>query len=566
MGLTTTLNTAQGGMQLSQTAIDVIGNNLANSDTNGFKAAQILFSTQLSQTLSIGAPPTATSGGTNPMQIGLGAKTAALTTDFGQGALLATGGTSDLAIQGPGFFVVEGSNGQAYTRAGNFLLNEQSQLVNTQGARVLGYDIDAAGNVDTGTLVPLEIPFGTVSSGNPTTTVSITGTLLGTGDVATQGTILNSAPLVDGAAALITAASAGTTLLSDLRLQSDPATPLFAVNDEITFAPTKGTQTLSGTSLTVQAGTTVQEYLDFINESLGIQETDAGGAPLAGSPGVTMDAGGSGQIVVTGNYGTVNDVTIGGGAIQNNGTPVDLSFTKLQTADGEGTSTSFIVYDSLGTPITVRMHAYLESTSANSATFRYLVESSDDSDLDIAVGNGTLTFDSVGGITANNDNTFVIDRAATAASPLQFDIDLSTIFGGVSDSGSELQFASQDGTPPGTLTDFVIDEQGLIRGVFDNGLITPVGQIVLSTFANSSGLIHTGDNLFVVGVNSGVPRISIPGSLGSGTIQTGAIEKSNVEIGEELIELINVSAVYRGNARVISTAQQMIDELLILGR
>ncbi len=566
MGLTTTLNTAQGGMQLSQTAIDVIGDNLANSDTNGFKAAQISFSTQLSQTLSIGAPPSATNGGTNPMQIGLGAKTASVITNFGQGALLTTGNTSDLAIQGPGFFVVDGNNGQSFTRAGNFLLNEQSQLVNTLGARVLGYDIDLSGNVDTSSLVPLEIPFGSVTSGRPTTNVEISGSLLSTGDVATQGSVLTSAALVDGAAAAITGATAGTTPLADVRLLSDPATPLFAVNDLISFAPMKGPRTLSTTTLTVQAGTTFQEFLDFLNDSLGIQETDSAGTPLPGTPGVVMDAGGSGQIEITGNFGTVNDITISAGAFQLGGNSLDLGFAKSQTANGESASTSFVVYDSLGTPISVQLHAYLESTSSNSTTFRYLVESADDSDVDIALGNGTLSFDSVGSITANLDNTFAVDRDLTAASSLQFDMDLTKVFGGVTTGSSELQFVSQDGTPPGTLTDFVIDQQGLVRGVFDNGLISAVGQIVLATFANSAGLIKTGDNLFVTGVNSGVPRIGTPGTLGSGTVQTGAVEKSNVEIGEELVEMINVSAVYRGNARVISTAQQMIDELLLLGR
>ena len=116
MGLTSALNTSVNGLSLNETAIAVIGNNIANADTNGFKAADVLFSTQLSQTLSIGSAPTATNGGTNPQQIGLGAQIAAIQTDFSEGSITNTSSPSDLAIQGNGFFVLKSPQGQVYTR------------------------------------------------------------------------------------------------------------------------------------------------------------------------------------------------------------------------------------------------------------------------------------------------------------------------------------------------------------------------------------------------------------------------------------------------------------------
>src|ERR1700733_14497245 len=116
MGLTSALNTSVNGLSLNETAIAVIGNNIANADTNGFKASDVLFTTQLSQTLSVGSGPTATNGGTNPQQIGLGASIASIATDFSQGSITNTSSPSDLAIQGQGFFVLNSPSGDVYTR------------------------------------------------------------------------------------------------------------------------------------------------------------------------------------------------------------------------------------------------------------------------------------------------------------------------------------------------------------------------------------------------------------------------------------------------------------------
>ena len=142
MGLTTALNTSLNGLQLNETAIEVIGNNIANAATNGYKASAVQFTTQLSRTLSVGSAPQGQNGGTNPRQVGLGSTTAAIRRDFSQGAITTSTSPSDLAIEGEGFFVLSGADGQVYTRNGNFTLNNQSQLVNADGLRVKGYGID----------------------------------------------------------------------------------------------------------------------------------------------------------------------------------------------------------------------------------------------------------------------------------------------------------------------------------------------------------------------------------------------------------------------------------------
>src|SRR5262249_38785527 len=128
MGLTSALNTSLNGLQLNETTIDVLGNNIANAGTNGFKASNGLFTTQLSRTLSVGSRPTSYNGGTTPKQIGLGATTASISRDFTQGSVTNSTSPSDLALQGDGFFILNGSAGTVYTRNGNFSLNSDSLL------------------------------------------------------------------------------------------------------------------------------------------------------------------------------------------------------------------------------------------------------------------------------------------------------------------------------------------------------------------------------------------------------------------------------------------------------
>ena len=175
--LTSAMNTSVNALALNETAISVIGNNIANADTNGFKASTVLFTTQLSQTLSAGSAPTSTNGGTNPSQIGLGASIAATETDFTQGGITNTDIPSDLAIQGNGFFVLNTSSGTVYTRDGDFTLNANNQLVKASGVDVQGYGVDSSFKLQTTQLQNLTIPLGNLNVAQQTTNLSINGAL-----------------------------------------------------------------------------------------------------------------------------------------------------------------------------------------------------------------------------------------------------------------------------------------------------------------------------------------------------------------------------------------------------
>jgi flagellar hook protein FlgE len=292
---------------------------------------------------------------------------------------------------------------------------------------------------------------------------------------------------------------------------------------------------------------------------------DPNTVPAAGQPGINIV---DGQFQIVGNVGIVNNIDVTVGDLTANGTTVPISFNKLFSADGESAITDFVVFDSLGEAVTVKMTAVLESRNSNSTTYRYFIESFDDSDNDVVVSNGTIQFDSVGKISAGQTATFSIDRENTAAvSPMQVTIDFSDVSGISSESaGSRLVMSAQDGSDPGTLTSFVIDETGVINGIFDNGIIRTLGQITLARFANPQGLLENGASTFREGVSSGPPFIATPGNFGAGTIRAGSIELSNTDIGRNLVDLIVASTNYRGNARVISSVQQLVDELLVLGR
>ena len=147
--------------------------------------------------------------------------------------------------------------------------------------------------------------------------------------------------------------------------------------------------------------------------------------------------------------------------------------------------------------------------------------------------------------------------------PLQFNLDFSQVSGLASTTPS-LSVSQQDGSAPGVLSSFNISDNGLISGVFSNGISRDLGQILLSRFSNPIGLEQEGQNMYAAGVNSGLPIIANPGSEGNGTIAAGSLELSNTDIGASLINLITTQTMYSSNTRVITTAQNMFDELLRL--
>lgn len=160
----TSFSTALSALSAYSTAIDVVGNNLANLNTTGFKNSSVSFFDLVTQSLGAGLGET---------QVGFGVGTPITLGQFTQGAIQTTGGTTDGAIQGDGFFIVQAPNGATqYTRAGNFQINQAGNLTTATGEEVQGWT-ESGGVLNTNTPVgPITIPTGTVLAPVPTTNFS----------------------------------------------------------------------------------------------------------------------------------------------------------------------------------------------------------------------------------------------------------------------------------------------------------------------------------------------------------------------------------------------------------
>ena len=539
--------------------MDVIGNNVANVNTAGFRSSRVLFRTAFAQTLSIGTAPTGGLGGVNPMQVGLGTTVGTTTTNFSQGSIETTGVPSDLAVSGNGFFVVrDGSGRPYYTRDGSFNLGADQVLTNSLGMRVQGWMADDNFDITpSGTVGQIEIPLGSMRLALATQNVYLTGNLNSDGLVGTQGSLLSTQALVDNSTGL--AATAGT-LLTDLT--DGGGVPFFAVGDALTLSGTKGARDLPASTFTVTAASTLggvdpsADMAAWLEAALGLNNS----AGVPGSAGITID-GVTGALAIEGNYGTANDLSdvmiSSSGAIAR-----PFAVAKSQSADGESGFTPFMVYDSLGNEIDVSMTFAFESVTSTGNTWRWYAESPDDTDISRVVGSGTVTFDTNGTFLARSNDLVVIDRDNTGTqTPLSIAPDLEQITQLASDT-SEVALTLQDGAPEGTLNEYAIGGNGIISGIFTNGLVADLAQIALATFANNQGLFAIGDNMFSPGPNAGAPQVGSPGSFGSGTLVSGALEQSNVDLANEFVNLIVTQTGYTANSRVISSSNDMLAELL----
>jgi flagellar hook protein FlgE len=279
-------------------------------------------------------------------------------------------------------------------------------------------------------------------------------------------------------------------------------------------------------------------------------------------------------MVIVGNEGVVQELgpesiefsasNIGAGSSQ------PIALTRSSFANGESVRTSFIIYDSLGTPVTVDMTFVLQGTTASGGTTWQMIAESDDSDaLSRIVGLSEVTFDSDGTLLTSTSQTLSIVRDNGANSPLTISLDFNSdtyAVSSLSDTASNLAAVFQNGSPIGTLSNFSIAEDGRIAGSFTNGLTRTIGQVAIAKFTNPEGLVDAGDNLYRSGPNSGAAFITRPREFGTGRLVGSALEQSNVDLSQEFINMILASTGYSAASRVITTTDELINQLLALGR
>lgn len=577
MASTTALFTGLSGLNAHARKLDVIGNNIANVNTTAFKSSKMMFESMFMKNFSFGSSPSEVMGGTNPRQVGNGVAIAGIQRNFNNGAFTATGDLRDMAIDGNGFFVVEREGQRFYTRAGSFRQDPEDNLITVGGERLMGYMADENFNVQEGLLVPINVPIGKRTIAEATENAVIAGNLNASGDIASQGSLVRLlGNATDGLSAVGGGFIGAGTLLADIEDPAAPGsgTPAFVVGETLRLTgATKGGGRVPDAELEITPATTVQELMDFLAAAMGIQNTGVPN-PDGSTPGVTVDPV-TGVISVVGNTGTENDIRIRPGdlvVVDSAGVAQGAAFNtvKDQSADGESVRTTMVIYDSLGASVSFDVTMVLEETPNSGPVWRYYLESEDDTDLDIALGTGLLRFNTQGQIDPNNSEIAVtIDRNETGANqPLSFNLSFEDSAGQLTSTAtsSAVQGVYWDGLPPGTLSTFGVGDDGTIFGRFSNGAIRTLGKVVVANFTNPAGLVDAGGNLFSTGPNSGPAVTTEPGTLGTGSVVAGALEMSNVDLGEEFTQMILTSTGYSASSRVIRTADELMQQLLVLGR
>jgi flagellar hook protein FlgE len=353
---------------------------------------------------------------------------------------------------------------------------------------------------------------------------------------------------------------------------------------ELSFRARKGERLLEEKKFTITNASTVQDLLLFMKNSMGIigDSGDATNPIVASKNNIPGESG----IILPNSYVTNGAFRFVSNTGVDNGVSIDLTsfrlretsgnvsipnlgFGTIQEAKGQSAGTDFIVYDSLGLPIRMRLTATMEQRNDQQTIYRWYADSADAIPKDstaIAVGTGLIKFDGSGNFVSATNDTVAVDRSGLPSTkPLQFKFDFSSVSGLAAEKAT-VAASRQDGSPPGFLASYLIGEDGKIRGVFSNGVSRDLGQLRLARFSNPSGLEQRGQNLYAQGINTGLPIEGSPSENGLGLISAGALELSNTDVGGDLVTLVLASTQYRSNARVITATQQLFDELLNLRR
>ena len=416
---------AVSGLRNHQTMMDVVGNNIANVNTTGFKSSNVVFQDVLSQVLRGAGAATATTGGSNPAQIGLGARIAGTTTNFANGALQLTGRSTDFAIQGDGFFAVNQGGQQLFTRAGSFTPDALGRLVTQTGGFVQGWVADANGNVNTNANVDnMVIPVGDVLPPTQTDLIEMGG-----------------------------------------NLPSDAA-----------------------------VGTTIANSID--------------------------------------------------------------------------------VYDAQGNPVTVRLEFTKTAADAWTGVYRYVdsggVLQPTPPAAGTAMTNGALAFNAAGELTSG----YTLTIPGNAIPGFAIGEDISVSLGGAGRPNRLSQFGTlstmavkdQNGAAAGSLQSFTVGQDGLITGSYSNGRNRSIGQIALASFTNPEGLEKAGGSNYRASINSGLAQLGVAGQGGRGLLSSGTLEMSNVDLAAEFTNLIVAQRGFQANSRVVTTSDELLQEVVNLKR
>ena len=562
------------GLKVHEQMLDVAGNNLSNVNTVGYKSSNITFAELLSQTIKKASGPTGSLGGTNPQQAGSGVGVSAVSRNMSQGNLYSTGQDLDVAIDGQGYFVLSDGTQSVYTRRGSFAVDADNTLVDpATGFKVqrIGSEGEADGFQTAGDS-SIHIPWDASMPARATSQVTMNGNLRSSAsaDDATVHKLTANAAFTTGGGTPITA----TTYMSSL----DQWTTPLAVGDtgtlRVTYVPEGGgapiTSDITWTGAAAGAGATVQDILDDITA-------------LFSRSTATINA--DGKIVITDDEGGYSQAQITSMTyIPDAGDSLTVpTFFNLTTPGGNDSKAFNInVYDSMGEPHV--LSGYLVKTDDTNVWDMVIPSISGETapswsgyNIDSATFNRRIS-----GIQFNSDGSYagLVSSAEPLTIGVQFDnipgtqnitFDLGTEgeFTGLTQFYSEQSSAnalSQDGYEAGSLSSVTIDQSGMVLGTFTNGVKRNVAALQIGVFQNAGGLEAVGNGYFLPSANSGDPIGTTAATGGAGVIKGQSLEKSNVDIATEFVNMMQAQNGYQANARTIRVANAILSELTSLIR
>ncbi len=653
------------GLKNNLVKMNVIGNNIANVNTVGFKAGRVTFREALVQTYKAAGRPSAISGGTNPVQLGLGMQVSTIDNMFQQGGMETTGQITDLAIQGSGFFILSDGTGRFYTRNGAFGFDANSTLVDpATGMFVQGKMADQNGEIpSSATTGNIVMPFGQQEPPRATTEVNIGNNLNATATesvptLTSAGTtgitdVYSRTGTVDGAGGTHTLTIAGAQATQSnwtgTNVCEDPANPGNPLG-----AGLAGTHRLSDLGVTVfddfqitvdngtaeqvtglTANSTINDLIAAINQVEGVTAELSGGEIVltrdragdgtdyniqlsvseqnlaGGIPDPAQDNNISGVIfgvadsftqminngtdhsftvtdVFTPTIGPVQpainlDVVVddtsglavgieglGGGGVEIEALNGLSAGTAVIETDDTTHATSITVYDSQGGKHSLTLEFY---KSVENNTW-YWTASFNGNEQITGGGSGQVRFNSDGSLLSwsfNGGGNTLNFNPNNGSEEVSVELNVGTVgkYDGITSFEAQqhtTSFLNQNGYSLGILDNISIDKGGNIIGIFTNGVSRRLAQIIMADFNNQAGLVKAGRSLYQESANSGEAIEGVAGATISGTITSGALEASSVDISEEFTSMITAQRGFQANARIITTSDQMLDELVNLKR
>lgn len=520
--------TALTGLNAAAADLDVTGNNIANSQTTGFKMSRAEFADIFA----------ASSSGVARNAIGQGVRLAAVAQQFTQGQFAFTGNNLDLAINGTGFFRLNDGGQVVYSRAGSFQLDRDGFVVDNSGRRLTGYGTDAAGNI-TGAVGDLRI---------------------NTGDVAPQAT-------------------SGLGITANLHAGSPPA---IAVPPQVVMTggldPAQPTQTFSTTvanekgqrqqldyaiELTPGGDWEVTATLDGVAaNATQILSFDGAGNLVSPVPAQAFEFGSSSGSNIVADFSGLSVASGAETATLSQAMAFDPT-AAIPEPDSYSFSTSTTVYDSLGRSHLATIYFVKEidplSPPGDSA---WTIYTRIDGEIPASGDGQRVTFNSAGELTSGTPPVLEFAAAGqlAGAEALSIAPDLTqlTQFG----TPFSVTQLSQDGFPAGQFSGLSIEPDGKVFARYSNGQADTLGQIVLAQFPSPQNLQQIGNTSWVETYGSGAPVTDAPGNSSLGQLQAGSLEQSNVNVSEQLVKMITAQRAYQANAKMISTQDQITQEIL----